>query len=420
VTERADNTIVSVRELSKRFVLHGHGMNPLKRAARRLLPGHTRREHWALRDVNFDIGAGETVALMGVNGSGKSTLLKIICDVMNPTAGTVQVHGRAGGIIELGAGFHQDLTGFENIFLNGTLLGLSRQTIWSRLKAIEDFCELGTFLNSPVRHYSMGMHLRLAFAIAVHTDPDLFVVDEALAVGDGYFQWKCMRKIEELQRDGRTIIFVSHLPEVAESLCKRALWLHDGQLIADGPSSDVVQQYNAFLFHGLLEGQPSGDTAQLATLIPYNRFGTGEAIIRNLRFVASDGPVRRWFRSGEQMDILFDVIAHQSLDNVAVYAILNRPNQPVSFFDSAERAMPIHLRQGTNPVTLRFPSLPLHDGTYYLTIAIGPAGRHDLLFDCHQKVYAFSVVQKPGEQQDFSHRLVNLLPDIKVAALNGS
>lgn len=406
--------VIEARALCKRFILRGHGMNPFKRVARKLLPGYKRTEHWALKDLNFSLVPGETLALMGVNGSGKSTLLKIMSQVMNPTSGELNVRGRVGGIIELGAGFHSELTGFENIFLYGTLMGLPRQLIRRRLRAIEDFCELGSFLNSPVRHYSWGMFLRLGFAAAVHTDPDVFIVDEALAIGDGYFQWKCMRKIAELQHEGKTIVFVSHLPEVAESLCRRAIWLHQGEIRADGPSSEIVQQYNQFMFQGLLSGEPTSDGPELATLIPYNRYGTGEALIRNVVFRGGDGQPRRYFRSGERVEISFEIFAKHEIPEAAVYLVVNRPMQSVSYFDSYDRHIPVRLVGGLNRLAFRIGAMRLREGTYYATIAVGPPRRHDVVYDCHQKIYAFTVL--PDEAVpigEYSHRVVDLRPTVE-------
>lgn len=417
---QANEPIVRLDDVSKRFILRGHGMNPVKRVARKLLRDAGRREHWALRNVNLQIAPGETVALMGVNGSGKSTMLKLISQVMSPTSGTVHVGGRVGGIIDLAAGFHPELSGFENIFLNGALLGLPRQVIWSRLKQIEDFCELGTFLNSPVRHYSMGMFLRLAFSLAVHTDPDVFVVDEALAVGDGYFQWKCMRKIEELQRQGKTILFVSHVPEVAETLCQRAIWIHEGGIRADGPSTEVVQKYNAFLFKGLLEGEPSNDIPEMGTIIPHNRFGTGEAVIQNVVLRDESGAQRRFFQSGEPLNVSFTVRAKREMRDAAYYVIVNRPSQPVSFYDSSDRGTLCPLREGENELTVRVPDLRLRAGTYYLTIAVGEVGNHAHLYDCHQKMYAINVVERNAEDAGgmaYSHRVVDLRPEIRLESL---
>lgn len=348
-------------------------------------------EHWALRDINMQVGAGESVALMGANGSGKSTLLRLITGVATPTSGTIQVQGRVGGVVDIGAGFHNDLTGFENIFLHGTLLGLSRAEIRRRLRAIEDFCELGNFLNSPVRHYSWGMFLRLAFSIAVHTEPDVFVVDEALAVGDGYFQWKCIRKIEDMKREGKTILFVSHLPEMAEQVCERALWLHDGVIQVDGPSVQVSAQYNAHLFKELLRGKPRTKLTNLTALLPYSRFGTGVATIQNLEMLSVDGQARRSFVAGHDMLIRFEVEAHEAIVNSAVYLLLERPGHPVAFVDSAERGRIYRWQNGSNAVQIRLSNLNLREGPYYLSVAIGEAGQHENLYDCHQKIYTFTV-----------------------------
>lgn len=200
----------------------------------------------ALKEVSFKIGDGEVVGIVGRNGSGKSTTLKIIAGVYRPTSGVVRVSGKVAALIELGAGFHPDLTGRENIVLNGLLLGLSKREIRERERRILDFAELGEFIDSPIKQYSSGMTLRLAFAVATEVDPDILLIDEILAVGDAAFQRKCLVRIDEFRRR-KTIVYVSHSAASVRELCSRALLLHEGMLLADGPVNEVMARYEELL-----------------------------------------------------------------------------------------------------------------------------------------------------------------------------
>lgn len=201
------------------------------------------KEFWALRDVSFDIQAGETVGLVGFNGAGKSTLLKVLSRITQPSAGYGVIHGRVGSLLEVGTGFHPELTGRDNIYLNGSILGMSRNQIKSKFDEIVDFSGIDDFIDTPVKHYSSGMYVRLAFAVASNLDPEILLVDEVLAVGDSRFQKKCLSKMNTIGDQGRTIVFVSHNMSAITRLCKRAILLRDGQIVDDGPSADVVAKY---------------------------------------------------------------------------------------------------------------------------------------------------------------------------------
>jgi lipopolysaccharide transport system ATP-binding protein len=198
---------------------------------------------WALKDINFEVKKGETVGIIGPNGSGKSTLLKLIAGVTQPTKGKITVNGRIAPLIELGAGFHPELTGRENVFLNGVILGMRRQEIEAKFKEIVDFAELWDFIDQPVKHYSSGMYLRLAFAVAVHTDPEILLVDEILAVGDASFQEKCYRKLQEFQQLKKTIVLITHDLTTVQTYCNWALLIQDNQVITKGDPAEVVNQY---------------------------------------------------------------------------------------------------------------------------------------------------------------------------------
>lgn len=237
--------VVRLDGVSKRFTVLRD-----KSVKERLLNVSTSRAHredfWALRDIDLTISAGTTIGLVGHNGSGKSTLLKLIGGILRPTSGSVSRRGRLAALLELGAGFHPDLTGRENVFLNAALLGLSRRETRAAFDRIVDFSGIGDFIDTAVKFYSSGMAVRLGFAVAVHVDPDLLLVDEVLAVGDETFQLKCIAKIREFQREGRTIIFVSHASQLVSQLCDRVAVLHHGSMIFDGETATGLRT-----FHGL-------------------------------------------------------------------------------------------------------------------------------------------------------------------------
>ena len=198
---------------------------------------------WALQDVSFDVSPGEVVGIVGRNGAGKSTLLKILSRIVRPTAGEADIYGRLGSLLEIGTGFHPDLTGRENVYLNGAIIGMGREEIRRKFDEIVAFSELEEFLDTPVKHYSSGMQVRLAFSVAAHFEPEILVLDEVLAVGDASFRQKCFRKMQDVIREGRTIFFVSHDSSSVLSLCSRALLIQSGRLTHDGSAETVVKRY---------------------------------------------------------------------------------------------------------------------------------------------------------------------------------
>lgn len=232
---------IEIKNVNKQFVLrHTRSMKEAVIWLAKGRKGDLSEKFHALKDVSLDIQQGETVALLGLNGSGKSTLLKHISGVMLPDSGSVRTAGRVAGLIEVGAGFHHDLSGRDNIYLNGAILGMSEQQINDRFDSIVEFSEIGQFIDTEVKFYSSGMYLRLAFSVAVHTDPEVFLVDEILAVGDEPFQRKCLQKIKELADEGRTLVVVSHDLDLVSKICKRGVLLEHGTLVMDGAVEDVV------------------------------------------------------------------------------------------------------------------------------------------------------------------------------------
>ena len=230
---------------------------PRDRLLQMLLRGRRQyfREFWALKDVSFSVGRGETVGIVGRNGSGKSTLLQMICGTVSPTEGSVQTHGRVAALLELGAGFNPEFTGRENVLLNAAIIGFSRGDMQARMQLVLDFSELGDFLDQPVKTYSSGMYARLAFSIAIHVDPDILIVDEALAVGDTRFVAKCMRRIKEIKAKGCTILFVSHDVSSVRTLCERVVWLDKGRLIEHGDVFPVTGRFMEYMHRDELTAQ---------------------------------------------------------------------------------------------------------------------------------------------------------------------
>ena len=267
------DTVIAVEKLSKRYLLshearHDTLRDTLAQGLRNFwarlrqptAPRAGREEFWALRDVSFEVKRGEVVGIIGRNGAGKSTLLKILSRITEPSTGRVVLQGRVASLLEVGTGFHPELSGRENIFLNGAILGMTRAEIRRKFDEIVAFAEVEKFLDTPVKHYSSGMYVRLAFAVAAHLDPEILIIDEVLAVGDAAFQRKCLGKIDAVARGGRTVLFVSHNLAAVQYLCQGALWLRAGQLSRQGPVRECVAAYMT----GATESQGEIDTSALA------------------------------------------------------------------------------------------------------------------------------------------------------------
>jgi lipopolysaccharide transport system ATP-binding protein len=238
----SSDVVISARGLSKTYRLFGHPGDRVKQFLSLGLRQY-HREFKALRDLTFEIRKGETIGIVGRNGSGKSTLLQLVCGILKPTTGSMEVRGRLSALLELGAGFNPEFTGRENVYFQGAIMGFSRATIDDRFESVAAFADIGEFIDQPVRVYSSGMYVRLAFAIAIHADPDILVVDEALAVGDMAFQAKCMSAFRRLQSRGATVLFVSHDVAAVKALCDRAIRLHAGELIEFGPAAEIAESH---------------------------------------------------------------------------------------------------------------------------------------------------------------------------------
>lgn len=359
-------------------------------------------QFWALQDASFQIGRGETVGLIGANGAGKSTTLKLISGVSQPTAGRVQTRGRIGALLELGAGFHPELSGRDNIFLNGALLGMSRREMQRKLEAIVAFSEIEQFIDAPVKHYSSGMFARLAFSVNIHVEPDILLVDEVLAVGDAAFQRKCLQRIESLRDQGVTVFFVSHVMDTVRALCARAIWLERGQVIEDGPADHVVTHYLE-----RASGPASDKLVALGGPRPESRWGTGRMEIVRVRFLDARGDEQLAFRTNGPLIACIDFIAHEPLE-APVFGLgfyradgvhVSGPNTGFAGFE---------VGRVSGPGTIRYvvPALPLLEGVYQVSVAV--VNRTDTeTFDYHDRAYSFRVVNGQGRETE-NYGLVTL------------
>jgi lipopolysaccharide transport system ATP-binding protein len=252
---------------------------------------------WALREVSFSAEAGEVIGIIGRNGAGKSTLLKILSRITYPTSGKVTVGGRVASLLEVGTGFHDELTGRENIYLNGSILGMRKREVEARFDAIVDFSGVGPFIDTPIKRYSSGMRLRLGFAVAAHLEPDVLIVDEVLAVGDAGFQKKCIQTMEGLRKSGRTVLFVSHNLAAVENLCSRGIWIDAGKIRMDGTAKDVITSYMGSFAGERVSGSDLSESE--------NRVGSGEIRYTRLEYLAPDGSPCGMTRSGDPLTIRF-------------------------------------------------------------------------------------------------------------------
>ncbi len=265
---------------------------------------------WALRDVSFEVQRGEVVGVIGRNGAGKSTLLKILSRITEPTSGRAEIHGRVGSLLEVGTGFHPELTGRENIYLNGAILGMKRTEIDRKFDEIVAFAEIERFLDMPVKHYSSGMYVRLAFAVAAHLEPEILLVDEVLAVGDAAFQKKALGKMGEVTQEGRTVMFVSHSMPTIENLCKQVFWINAGTIVQSGESRQVVAQY-ANSVNQTIEDRKIGEYQNFG-----HRRGTGEAQFTAFRLLDEYGQHKSVFSLDEALRMEADYMAYSNIDNV--------------------------------------------------------------------------------------------------------
>ncbi len=347
---------------------------------------------WALHDISFTIEPGEHVGLIGANGSGKSTLLKLISRVIQPTTGSIATCGRVAGLLELGTGFHPDLTGRENVFLNASILGISRQEIKRQLDGIIDFADIGPFIDVPVRNYSSGMVVRLGFAITTALQPEVLLIDEVLAVGDQNFQRKCIARLEDLQAQGVTLVLVSHGLSQVRELCNRAIWISQGVLKADGDTDLVSAEY--------LNMQLATEKKSIVVENSQNRFGTRQAEITRGDLLRDDDTTPLYFTAGETFRLRMYYRTRERIEWPTFgLAFYRRDGIHVNGPNSVRDGFEIPCLDGTGRVDYVIDQLPLNPGRYELTVAIYNTDS-TVAIDHHHRLYPFVVRSRTGWNEE--------------------
>jgi lipopolysaccharide transport system ATP-binding protein len=392
--------MIRVTHISKEFKLYA---TPAHRLKELILRRSFHRRHKALNNISFEVAAGETLGILGRNGAGKSTLLKILNGVLLADSGEITVSGRITGLLELGTGFDYNLSGAQNILTNGLLLGMTREEIEARRADIIQFSELGRFIQEPIRTYSSGMTMRLAFSIAIHADPEVFLIDEALSVGDGHFQQKCMRRIQAFRDKGGAIIFVSHDLNTVKTICNRALVLSGGEIVADTDPEKAVNIYNRIL---------ASDSDPIDRSNNSEDYGNGDAIIEStvLMGESSGGYI---VTSGEDVTLDIKVLSHKTIANVTLgIMIRDRFGQDVFGTNSYYLGVPINFQAGERKL-LRY-RFPMHiaPGKYTVTVALHDDKNHnEICYHWQDNSIGFEVAGIKGPQ--FSG-CCNLLPVLSI------
>lgn len=405
-------TVISVENLSKKYII-GHQKQErytalsdvltegAKRFAHKLVhpfaaPKNdpTHEEFWALKDVSFDIQQGDRVGIIGRNGAGKSTLLKILSRITEPTSGKVSIKGRVASLLEVGTGFHPELTGRENIFLNGAILGMSKADIKRKFDEIVAFAEVEKFLDTPVKRYSSGMYVRLAFAVAAHLEPEILIVDEVLAVGDAQFQKKCLGKMEEAGKDGRTILFVSHNMGVISQLCSSCVWLDRGEIKDIGQTEKVV---NTYMLNGISE---------LSGEITFADDQKKIVQLKKITLLNHEGKVTQKFDCDHPIKIKFDIEVRKQLPGLYGYIGIFKPDGTQVLvsdsFDAATTSSLDNLPVGANTFNVILPQRTLGHGDYMVHFSMASSSADNFHVDVPGIVCGFSLddfTSKRGNQR---------------------
>lgn len=392
----AMSQIISFVHVSKRFAMQREHARSFQDALVDIV--HRRRgkrePFWALKDVSFSVNRGEMVGLIGPNGAGKSTILKLMTRILEPTSGNVRVNGRVAALLELGTGFHPDLTGRENVFLNGSLIGLSRRQMEQRLDSIIDFAGMERFIDVPVRHYSSGMYMRLGFSVAIHSDPAILITDEVLAVGDEAFQNKCLERMSRFRDEGATIVLVSHALPIVRRLCSRTLWLSQGSIVMDGATDAVVDAYVADVTaleqeHETAVGSQRRPKAPAVT-------GLADARLLSIELLGPEGKPRWDVHAGERMTVRAHYQAHGDYPEAALaLQIVDAEDQtPICAYNSSVEGVSLPMHDGAGYVDVTGVPLPLRAGRFLVSAALyrqpdPPAWANP--DDLHHKAYTLRV-----------------------------
>ncbi len=404
---------IRAEQVSKRFTLRHdrpRSFQDLFLNLLRLERVRSKEKYWALRDVSFTVEPGEMLGVVGENGAGKSTLLKLLSRIIEPTSGQIEVDGRIGALLELGTGFHPDLTGRENVYFNGSMLGITRAEVTRLFDSIVSFAEMERFIDVPVKHYSSGMFMRLGFSVAIHLKPDILLVDEVLAVGDHAFQLRCLDKINELKRQGATVVFVTHDLRTVRALCDRAIWLDEGHKKTDGPVEHVLDEY---LTQALAEDRDTRlkledarrESIERGRTDSAWRWGSYEAEITQVQLMDSQAQECRSFATGDTFVARIHYTAHQRIEQPLFGVALHHSDgSHISGPNTALADYPIEAISGDGCMDYTIPRLPLLKGSYLFSAAIYDS-KASHAYDHHHQAYSFRVTESNSvrEQNGMVH-----------------
>jgi lipopolysaccharide transport system ATP-binding protein len=396
-------SIIHLAGVSKRFTLRHDRPRSLQDLFFNILHlkfTPAREDFWVLRNIDLEVKPGEMLGVIGPNGAGKSTLLKLLSRIFEPTSGQMEINGRVGALLELGAGFHPDLTGRENIYLNGSILGFGRAEMARMYDDIVAFSEMERFIDIPMRQYSSGMFMRLGFSVAIHLQPDILLVDEVLAVGDRAYQARCLDRIREMRQQGVTIVFVSHNLGQVQEMCNRAVWLENGHVEAEGTPEQVIHEYASQLTRSSTQALQKAQSSDSTGTQP-GASSANKAQIVQVQLLDREGHEQRSFRTGETFTVRIHFVAHQRIEHpligLALYESsgfhINGPNTALAGLD-------IESIEGPGYIDYVVESLPLLEGTYLVSTALyDQAGIYP--YDYHHQAYIFHV--HPSEDVTEEH-----------------
>lgn len=387
-----DQPAIRFENVSKRFVFSGQSQSSFLESIISLFSGKSKKRQsqnseaerslFALEDVSFDVMPGQGFGIIGRNGAGKSTSLKMVARILQPTSGRITVNGRVSALLELGAGFHHDLTGRENIFLNAAILGLSEEEVNQKFDAIVEFSELGSYIDMPIKFYSSGMFMRLGFSVAIHVEPDILIVDEILAVGDKAFQTKCLSKILDLKRRGTTIMMVSHNMNQIETICTDLVWIEQGKVVAQGPTDEVISQYVAYSYQ-----REQGQAEQY----DFERVGDRVVELTAVRLLNEDGEAQQRFQTGDKMVVEMAYFAHEPVPNPEFgLAIFRQDGVHVNGPNTRLGGLDLGVVEGEGVVRYEIEALPLLPARYLVTTAVHDS-RFPHCYDMHKEAYSFEI-----------------------------
>ena len=396
--------VIDVRDIKKKFIVYYDKGNTLKEKA--IFSKRRRHEvHWVLEGISFQVRRGEAVGLIGQNGCGKSTTLKMLTRILYPDAGSIKMQGRVSSLIELGAGFHPDMSGRENIYTNAAIFGLTKKEIDARIDDIIAFSELEAFIDNPVRTYSSGMYMRLAFAVAINVDADILLIDEILAVGDAAFQAKCFRKLQEIKGRGTTIVIVSHAMSQLELICDRSIWVADGLVKMDGKPRDVHPRYMEWMSRKnqqeekKKDEQETGEAGETDSEGNLKRWGSGEARMTGVKVLGADGTEKTDFSPWDPFTIHIDYTAQKQLDDAVIGLAVYRSDGTLVYGTNTliDTSSPVTLKTA-GTIDLKIEGLPASNGSYSIDLALHrPDGFN---YDFWRDICTIQIadkVQTPGE-----------------------